>query len=77
MTSTRHPLKPGAHPSRASHASAEAVRDAHVKPSSRTRHAVGNAAQADTPAAGRDADGGDWMAEAITPARRPGSKENR
>jgi hypothetical protein len=53
-------------------ATAEAVRDSHVKPSERTRHAVGNAGQRYTPSSAAPVtnDGGDWFAERIEPARK-------
>ncbi|HEY4067544.1 MAG TPA: hypothetical protein VGM74_11650 [Burkholderiaceae bacterium] len=49
-------------------ATAEAVRDTHVKPTARTRRVVGDAAQRTMPSADAEAesnDGGDWFAERV------------
>ena len=57
--------------------SAEAARDPRTRATSRTRHAVGNAAQLDHSwSTDDDKDGGDWMAERIEhPTRSASTKE--
>jgi hypothetical protein len=58
-------------------ATAEAARDAHVKPNARTRHAVGNAAQRETPVSTSGSnDGGDWLAERIETGAPSGAGTN-
>jgi len=50
-------------------AASEVARNPHATLTPRARHAVGDAAQRDEPGAdSTGAEGGDWLAEAITPA---------
>jgi len=69
----RPPQRASARPRPAS----EVARDPHAGLTPRARHAVGEAAQRDEPGADSSGgEGGDWLAEAITPAARgPRRKE--
>jgi hypothetical protein len=72
-----HRRPPQREPSKPRPAS-EVARNPRAQLTPRARHAVGNAARRDEPGADHtDAEGGDWMAEAITPAASgpPGRKE--
>lgn len=72
--SSKPPPRRGAKPRPSGEAAGEAARGAHVKPTERTRHVIGNAAQRDAFGADTaDAQGSEWPIES---PRRAESKQN-